>query len=93
MFSTEESKNIWNQNAKFWDDTMGDFSNDFHRNVVRHKVTELLNIRQEDYILDVACGNGNYASYLAQQNIPVLAFDYSEKMIELAKKRQKNTNI
>lgn len=87
-YSTEESKALWNQNAEFWDHEMGDESNDFHREVVRPKVTELLNPDPADYILDIACGNGNYSSYLAEKGVSVVAFDYSEKMIELAKKRQ-----
>lgn len=86
--TAEESKKIWNQNAEFWDTAMGDESNEFHREVVRPKVTEILSPTSTDYILDVACGNGNYSAYLAQQGISVVAFDYSEKMIELAKKRQ-----
>jgi len=85
---TEESKKIWEKNAKFWDNAMGNHSNDFHRKVVRPKVTELLSPNSTDYILDVACGNGNYSSYLAQIGAAIVAFDYSEKMIELAKKRQ-----
>ena len=36
---TEESKKIWEKNAQFWDDAMGDESNEFHREVVRPKVT------------------------------------------------------
>ena len=67
---------------------MGDESNDFHREVVRPKVTELLNPDPTDYILDITCGNGNYSAYLAEKAVSVLAFDYSEKMVELAKKRQ-----
>lgn len=86
--TAEESKKIWNQNAKFWDNAMGDDSNEFHREVVRPKVTELLSPTLTDYILDAACGNENYSAYLAQQGISVVAFDYSEKMIELAKRRQ-----
>ena len=86
--TAEESKKIWNQNAEFWDNAMGDDSNEFHRDVVRPKVTELLSPNPTDYILDVACGNGNYSGYLAQQGVSVVAFDYSENMIELAKKRQ-----
>ena len=39
---TEESKKIWEKNAQFWDNAMGDESNEFHREVVRPKVTELL---------------------------------------------------
>lgn len=84
-YSKEESKMIWDQNAEFWDYTMGDESNDFHRNVVRPKVTELLNPNSSDYILDIACGNGNYSAYLAEKGISVVGFDYGEKMIELAK--------
>ncbi len=45
----------------------GDESNEFHREVVRPKVTELLSPDPSDYILDIACGNGNYSSYLAQR--------------------------
>lgn len=39
---TEESKKIWEENAQFWDNAMSDESNEFHREVVRPKVTELL---------------------------------------------------
>ena len=85
QYSKEESKAIWNQNAEFWDCAMGDESNDFHREVVRPKVTELLNPNPTDYILDIACGNGNYSAYLAEKAVSILAFDYSEKMVELAK--------
>lgn len=59
QYSKEESKAIWNQNAEFWDCSMGDESNDFHREVVRPKVTELLNPDPTDYILDIACGNAS----------------------------------
>ena len=55
---TEESKKIWEENAQFWDNAMGDESNEFHREVVRPKVTELLSPNPADYILDIACGNG-----------------------------------
>ena len=53
---TEESKKIWEENAQFWDNAMGDESNEFHREVVRPKVTELLspNRRITFWILRVA---------------------------------------
>ena len=40
---TEESKKIWEENAQFWDNAMGDESNEFHREVVRPKVCVMLN--------------------------------------------------
>ncbi|MEE8808541.1 MAG: class I SAM-dependent methyltransferase [Lactimicrobium sp.] len=85
---TEESRKRWEENAAFWDAAMGDASNEFHRRAVSPKVTELLQPEKGDYILDIACGNGNYSVYLAAKGIRVTAFDYSEKMIALAKKRQ-----
>ena len=78
----------WEENAAFWDDFMGDESNSFHCDLVRPNVEKLLEIKPEDFVLDIACGNGNFSEYLAKKGVKVVAFDYSEKMIELAKKRR-----
>lgn len=87
-YSLKESLSIWEANAEYWDNYMGDESNDFHRDVVRPKVTELLDIKPDDFILDISCGNGNYSAFMAERGAKVVAFDYSSKMIELAKKRR-----
>lgn len=87
-YTLEDSLKAWEANAEFWDTAMGDNSNEFHRKTVRPKVNELLEIQPDDFILDIACGNGNYSAYLAERGVNVVAFDYSPKMIELAKKRQ-----
>ncbi len=88
LYSVGESLKAWETNAKFWDDSMGEHSNRFHREVVRPKVTELLCPQPGELILDAACGNGNYSAYLAERGVRVVAFDYSPSMIALAKKRQ-----
>ena len=75
---TEESKKIWEENAQFWDNAMGDESNEFHREVVRPKVTELLSPNPADYILDIACGNGVFF-VSCTKSASVVAFDYSKK--------------
>ena len=31
---TEESKKIWEKNAQFWDNAMGDKSNEFHLSLI-----------------------------------------------------------
>ena len=61
-YSLAKSLYAWEANAAFWDDHMGDESNRFHREVVRPKVSELLNVQPDDFILDAACGNGNYSA-------------------------------
>ena len=87
-YTLEDSLQAWEANAEFWDNSMGDNSNEFHRQTVRPKVSKLLDIQSGDYVLDIACGNGNYSAYLAEHCANVVAFDYSPKMIELAQKRQ-----
>ncbi len=78
----------WQDNAEFWDWQMGDESNFFHRDIVRPSVDKLLEINSEDFVLDIACGNGNYSQYIAKQGAKVVAFDYSSNMIDLAIKRR-----
>lgn len=80
----------WESNADFWDEKMGDESNDFHRNLVRPHVDFLLDVNNGDLILDIACGNGNYSKWLAEKGAQVVAFDYSPKMVALAIKRRKD---
>lgn len=87
-YSLEDSLEAWEANAEFWDGYMGDNSNEFHRLTVRPKVSELLDIQPGDYVLDIACGNGNYSAYMAERGADIVAFDFSPKMIELARKRQ-----
>ena len=87
-YEVADSREAWEANAVFWDAAMGDASNAFHRQTVRPGVTDLLNPQPGDFVLDVACGNGNYAAYLAERGVDVLAFDFSPRMIELARCRQ-----
>jgi 2-polyprenyl-3-methyl-5-hydroxy-6-metoxy-1,4-benzoquinol methylase len=86
--TTDESKQRWETNADFWDEKMGDQSNFFHRNIVRPHTEQLLDIKQGDLVLDIACGNGNFSQRLAEKGADVIAFDYSEKMILHARKRR-----
>jgi 2-polyprenyl-3-methyl-5-hydroxy-6-metoxy-1,4-benzoquinol methylase len=67
---------------------MGDNSKYFHCSLVRPKTEQLLEIRNGDFVLDIACGNGNYSQRLAKNGARVVAFDYSSKLIEHAIKRR-----
>ena len=85
---TEESKKIWEKNAQFWDNAMGDKSNEFHREVVRPKVTELLspNLRITFWILRVAMEI--ILRILHKEALRLSLLITAKKMIELAKRRQ-----
>ncbi|WP_313892390.1 class I SAM-dependent methyltransferase [Psychrobacillus sp.] len=86
--TTEESRIAWETNADFWDDKMGDQSNYFHCNIVRPRTESLLETQQGDFVLDIACGNGNFSQRLVENGTKVVAFDYSEKLIYHAKRRR-----
>lgn len=87
-----DSRERWEANADYWDAWMGDESNYFHCNVVRPRTDELLAIREGDFLLDIACGTGNYSERAAEKGARVVAFDYSEKMISHAKKRRSGSS-
>lgn len=84
---TDESRERWDQVAAFWDDYMGEHSNRFHREIVRPATERLLEVKEGDTVLDIACGNGNFSRRLADLGAQVVALDYSAVMIERAKQR------
>lgn len=81
---TEESKKIWEENAQFWDNAMGDESNEFHREVVRPKVTELLSPNPADYILDIACGKTIWGTQFTASPIPITIWSKRESSVTKA---------
>jgi 2-polyprenyl-3-methyl-5-hydroxy-6-metoxy-1,4-benzoquinol methylase len=83
----EQSKFLWNELADDWDNKMGDTDNQYHREIIRPATLELLNPQNGEYILDAACGTGNFSRLMAEIGVNVTAFDYSEKMISYAKTR------
>jgi SAM-dependent methyltransferase len=77
-------KDIWNANSQFWDIKMGE-GNEFHKSLIEPVQLKLLNINQGERILDLACGNGQFARKMAVLGAYVTATDFAENMIEIAK--------
>jgi 2-polyprenyl-3-methyl-5-hydroxy-6-metoxy-1,4-benzoquinol methylase len=85
----QEVKTIWNRNADFWDQQMGE-GNDFHKSLIEPAQLELLSIAEGAVVLDAACGNGQFARKLAELGAHVTAVDASDRMIAHAKGRSKD---
>ena len=83
---SEQVKSIWNRNAAFWDDYMKE-GNQFNNLLIAPAMERLLELKPEEWVLDIACGNGNLSRRLARQGARLVAFDFSEKFIELARAR------
>ncbi len=77
---------IWDRNAEYWDLRMGE-GNAFHSELIQPSQERLLDLRAGDLVLDVACGNGQFARQMARLGARVVAFDVSARMIELARGR------
>ncbi len=82
----QSTKEIWNKNAKFWDDNMAE-GNNFHTNLIEPAQLSLLDLRPGQNVLDIGCGNGQFARRMAKDGVKVTALDISDEMIRLAQKR------
>ncbi len=83
----EETHAAWEANASAWDAKMGDTGNDFFSVLEWPAILRLLGAGRARSILDIACGNGLTSRHLAGLGATVTAFDFSARLIELARKR------
>jgi 2-polyprenyl-3-methyl-5-hydroxy-6-metoxy-1,4-benzoquinol methylase len=81
-----ENRRIWDANARWWDDRIGD-GNEFQIELIEPATERLLEIVAGDTILDVACGAGRFARRMAALGAQVVAFDYSAAFITRARER------
>ncbi|HYR91427.1 MAG TPA: class I SAM-dependent methyltransferase [Terriglobia bacterium] len=84
-----ENLEIWNANAAWWDDRIGD-GNEFQTYLIEPASERLLAISPGDQILDVACGAGRFARRMAALGGRVIAIDQSTEFIERARTRTPN---
>ncbi|HEX5504084.1 MAG TPA: class I SAM-dependent methyltransferase [Thermomicrobiales bacterium] len=84
---TAESRAIWDENAAYWDARMGAEGNDWQRDLIRPPTERLLALRPGELVLDVACGNGAFSRRMAALGARVVAFDFSARLVELARAR------
>ncbi len=82
----DEVRNVWDTNAAYWDERMGE-GNDFHKVLIAPNQLELLDIKKGDVILDIACGNGQFARNMTELGAKVTAIDFSGEMIKIARSR------
>jgi SAM-dependent methyltransferase len=82
----DENRRIWDANARWWDDQIGD-GNDFQTALIEPATERLLDPSAQDTILDVACGAGRLARRIASRGARVVAFDTSREFITRARER------
>jgi 2-polyprenyl-3-methyl-5-hydroxy-6-metoxy-1,4-benzoquinol methylase len=84
------ARDAWDANADVWDARMGEEGNDFFNLLCWPSLLALLDPKPDQYILDIACGNGLTSRRLARLGARVTAFDFSANLIEKARARFTN---
>jgi 2-polyprenyl-3-methyl-5-hydroxy-6-metoxy-1,4-benzoquinol methylase len=80
------AREAWEAKAAFWDEMMGE-GNEFQRVLIGPATERLLEVRPGETVLDVACGNGVFSRRLAALGARVVATDFSETFVRLARER------
>lgn len=83
----------WEANAAFWDDYVGAEGNDFHRFLIAPTTLRLLALRPGEEVLEIACGNGQFAREMARLGVRVTAFDFAPTFIERARAHSAETGL
>ncbi|MBN1918150.1 MAG: class I SAM-dependent methyltransferase [Verrucomicrobia bacterium] len=82
----DEVRRIWDRNAEWWDDRIGD-GNAYQIELIEPAQERLIRIESGTTILDIACGAGRFSRRMAELGGHVVAFDFSERFIARAKQR------
>jgi 2-polyprenyl-3-methyl-5-hydroxy-6-metoxy-1,4-benzoquinol methylase len=80
----EEIRSTWDQLAGYWDEQM-EAGETWQRTLIQPPVERLLELRAGERVLEVACGNGEFARAMSAAGASVLATDFSEPMLERAR--------
>ena len=82
----EETVKIWDSNADFWNERMAE-GNTFHKFLIEPTQLGLLSLGPGERVLDIACGNGQFARKMASLGSEVMGVDAAPRMIEHARLR------
>ena len=84
---------IWEANAAFWDEIPGPEGNLFHRTLIAPATLRLLALQPGERVLEIACGNGQFAREMARLGVEVVAFDFAPTFIERARAYSAESNL
>lgn len=82
--SSSSSRGSWDHVASWYDSIVGQKGQYFHTHVIFPKLMELLELKPNLKILDVACGQGVFCRELVKNHCDVTGVDSSPRLIETA---------
>jgi ubiquinone/menaquinone biosynthesis C-methylase UbiE len=87
-------KTSWGAVAGWYDEMLSDSDDSYQKNVILPNLIRLVDPKNSQTILDVACGQGYFTKAFASSmsDIDVIGCDISPELIELAKKEPTNSS-
>ena len=82
-----ETRDAWNALADDWDALQGESGNMWPREIIVPPTLALLDPQPGQRVLEVACGNGQFARAIAGMGVSVVAADFAEKQLVHARER------
>jgi ubiquinone/menaquinone biosynthesis C-methylase UbiE len=80
----DEVRSAWDELAVFWDERV-EAGRTWQKHLIQPPVERLLGLESGERVLEIACGNGQFARRMAELGAQVLAVDFSEGMLERAR--------
>lgn len=77
-------RDVWDALASYWDEQM-QAGTTWQRTLIAPAVERLLELQPGERVLELACGNGEFARRMTALGASVLATDFSEPMLERAR--------
>jgi ubiquinone/menaquinone biosynthesis C-methylase UbiE len=82
----EDVRAAWDELAAYWDERV-EAGATWQRHLIQPSVERLLRLTPRERVLEIACGNGEFARRMSELGGHVLATDFSQRMLERARAR------
>ncbi|HXF28559.1 MAG TPA: methyltransferase domain-containing protein, partial [Chlamydiales bacterium] len=83
----EECRTIWTALGPWWDKSVGDEGDAFHRAFLYPSIEKLLELQGGETVLDAGCGNGALSRRIRASGATVLGVDFSCTLLDEARRR------
>src|SRR5438132_9301411 len=80
----DEVRAVWDANAAFWDEHM-EAGATWQQSLIEPAVERVLRLEPGERVLEIACGNGEFARRMAWLGAVVVAAGFSEPLLDPAR--------
>ena len=84
---SRKTETSWGKVADWYDEMLEERDNSYQNNVILPNILRLMDIKKDEIVLDLACGNGFFSREFFKKGAKVIGVDVSPELIEIAKKK------